>query len=231
MDMGRFLLFSLLTDLLLIESITMENCKFRPAKEIGQKVGQSAELQCGVSCSNKHVHYEWFVFKEHSHYHVNLTGAPLKYNLVGGSLHIKSVNNNDSGIYYCAAMWPRESTRNRQYVGEGTTLIVRGHGTRLVKYILLWLSFVLLSIYSIVILSLIIKKCGCNRSKSTKAEETDKTTSDKKAAKRRTQFRDVLEEMYSNRNTGRKKQSVGRDKVEAASTDFTDSNDDIYQNV
>lgn len=97
-----------------------------PAEETEQKIGQSAELTCSVVCSDMGIHYEWFVFKENSHHRVNLSGAPSKFSLVKGSLHVKSLNADDSGIYHCAAVWPGESMQGRQYVGPGLTLIVRG---------------------------------------------------------------------------------------------------------
>ncbi|XP_027141153.1 immunoglobulin superfamily member 6 isoform X2 [Larimichthys crocea] len=217
-DMERLFWFSLLLTYLPVTE-SMENadsCLSQPETVILQ-TGQSAFLPCTVSshCSANDWDYEWISFKESTCIRINLKN-PLKYSLEGASLHIRSLQANDSGIYYCAALNHGDSAHGTQHVGFGTTLVVRERFKIRTKHILLWLSFVLLAIYSLVILTLIIKKCGCR--KNAKTEKTKKTSTKK------TQFRDVLQEMYSKRNFERSKQTAGN-------TDNNSSSDDIYQNV
>nr|XP_020475499.1 immunoglobulin superfamily member 6 [Monopterus albus] len=223
-DMERLLWFSLLlTHLPVTES--MDKCLTQPDEVILGTTGNAAVLPCNVSssCPYQNLHYEWFVFKENSHSRLNLQSNPSKYSLHRGFLHVESLNANDSGIYYCAAVWPGKLGHGAQYVGLGTTLVVRGHDKPLLKHILLWLSFVLLAIYSLALVAFIIlKKYGWNMSTNRRMCKTDEQN---KSTKKR-KFHDVLQEMYS-------KQAVGRhcSHVEAASTEFNGSGDEIYQNV
>ncbi|XP_026180886.1 uncharacterized protein LOC113140955 [Mastacembelus armatus] len=213
-----FWLSLLLTHLAVTESMgSPENCLTQPVTTIWSSIGQAVVLPCKVSshCPDTYLHYQWFVFKQNYHFRLNLSSNPSKYSLEGGYLHIKSLDVNDSGIYYCAAVW---SAPNIQDVGLGTTLVVKGHVT--VKQSLLWLSFALLAMYSLAVVTLIIlKKHRCHRSKS--RMKTDKNNSTKKI-----QFRDVLQEMYRKQTADR-----SRYQTEAASTEFNSSGDDIYQNV
>ncbi|AWP18904.1 Hypothetical protein SMAX5B_021043 [Scophthalmus maximus] len=222
-DMRRLLWFSLmLTHLPVTESTgNAIGCITQPGEEIRQKTGQVAILPCNISsnCPARGWRYGWFVFKENSHLRLNLNN-PLKYRLDGASLHIKSLNTNDSGIYHCAAVWLEPPTSGLHHVGSGTALTVTGHIKTMARDILLWLSFVLLVIYSMAVVTLIIlKKSGCNR----RMCKTNKKCSTKK-----TSFRNVLQEMKN-----RRKHTAGQNssQVEAASTEVKSSVDGIYQNV
>ncbi|KAM6966249.1 uncharacterized protein LKV04_018740 [Tautogolabrus adspersus] len=137
-----------------------ESCSSQPTEEVWRNTGQNVVLWCNIKphCSTEGEHYEWFSFRERSHHRLNLQSHPLKYSLEGASLHIKSLHTNDSGIYHCAAGELGEPAQGKQYVALGTTLVVRGTSKVMVKIILLWLSFVLLAIYSLALLTLIIKK-------------------------------------------------------------------------
>ncbi|XP_041813793.1 immunoglobulin superfamily member 6 [Chelmon rostratus] len=223
-DMEWLFCFSLLLTYL----PATESCLSQPNKVIWRKTGQSAVLPCTVSsnCSSRYRQYEWFTFKDNFHFRIRLDNH-LKYTLDGASLRIKSLHTNDSGIYLCAAVSHGDPAPDAQHVGLGTTLVVREKVKIMVRNILLWLSFVLLAIYSLAIVTLIIKKYGCNMSICKRAPITDRDNSTKKK-----QFRDVLQEMYSKRNSERQKQTVSRNRpqVKAASTDLN-STDDIYQNV
>ncbi|AWP18906.1 Hypothetical protein SMAX5B_021043 [Scophthalmus maximus] len=160
-DMRRLLWFSLmLTHLPVTESTgNAIGCITQPGEEIRQKTGQVAILPCNISsnCPARGWRYGWFVFKENSHLRLNLNN-PLKYRLDGASLHIKSLNTNDSGIYHCAAVWLEPPTSGLHHVGSGTALTVTGHIKTMARDILLWLSFVLLVIYSMAVVTLIILK-------------------------------------------------------------------------
>ncbi|XP_045884930.1 uncharacterized protein si:ch211-139g16.8 isoform X1 [Micropterus dolomieu] len=193
-----------------------------------RKTGQNAVLPCTAStrCSPEDVNYEWFSFKQHSHVRLNLTDIQHKYSLDGSSLHIKSLHTNDSAIYYCAASCGGQAP-GREHVGSGTILRVREHVKIMVRRILLWLSFVLLAIYSSVLVTLLLKKYGC-KTVCRRKRKTVKNNSTKK-----TQFRDVLQELYSRRNLERSKQTANRKRsqAEAPSTEFNSQTDDVYQNV
>ncbi|XP_026215706.1 immunoglobulin superfamily member 6 [Anabas testudineus] len=219
----------LLIHLQVSESIGKENCLWQPASQAEEKAGQSAVLECTITaaCSENGMLFEWFVFKENNHHHhLDLSSNSYKFSLDKASLHINSLDVNDSGIYHCAAVWPGEPTQGRQYVGPGTTLIVRENFKPTELYIHLWIFFAICTIYSLTIVSLIVfKKSGCTQSICRENYKKNST----KNENRRTQFRDVLEEMYSKKNLKRQKQTAGPN--EAASADINSSNDDIYQNV
>ncbi|XP_039979654.1 immunoglobulin superfamily member 6 isoform X2 [Xiphias gladius] len=229
--MDRLFWFSLLFTHLprTVFSGIAEGCLIQPEKEIWRTTEQDAVLTCTVSshCPAGGWQYEWFVFKEHSHHHLNLSVSRSKYTLDGASLHISPLTVNDSGIYHCAAVHAGKPAKGAQHVGLGTTLAVTVRATP--QYILLYLSFILLVIYSITVLTLIIlKEYGCNMSFCRRMCKIDKTYSTKKI-----QFGDVLQEMTNKRNLKTHKQTVGRhhSQVKAASNDFNNSPDDIYQNV
>ncbi|XP_078126276.1 immunoglobulin superfamily member 6 isoform X1 [Sander vitreus] len=230
--MDRLFWFSLLlTYLPVTESMKKEeSCLLQPNKVIWRKTGQTAVVNCTISshCSARDLHYEWFTFKENIHLRLNLKSNSLKYSLDGASLNINSLDANDSGIYYCAAVSSGPPAAGAQHVGLGTTLVVREQIKTMARPILLWVSFVLLATYSLAVVTLILKKHGCNMSICRKKCETDKNNPTKKA-----QFHDVLQEMYSRRNLDKGKKTVGRNcsQAEAASTAFKSSTDDIYQNV
>ncbi|XP_042360918.1 uncharacterized protein si:ch211-139g16.8 isoform X1 [Plectropomus leopardus] len=229
-DMDRLFWCSLLlTFLPVIESVkNNDSCLFQPNRVIWKKTGHSAVLNCTVRSpySSKEWKYEWFAFKENSHLRLNLSDS-LKYSLESASLHIKSLNVKDSGIYHCAAVSSGDPGLDAQCVGTGTTLVVRDKS--LAMQVLLWLSFVLLAIYSLALVTLLLKKYGYNMSVCRRMCKSEK----KNSIKKRAQFRDVLQEMYRKRNLDRGKKNVSRDHshVEAASTEFKSSADDIYQNV
>ncbi|XP_029998291.1 uncharacterized protein LOC115425004 [Sphaeramia orbicularis] len=228
-EMDRLLWFYfLLIYLPVTESMDKTVCLSQP-KVVWRKTEQSAVLSCTVhsNCSDTGLQYRWFVFRKDTHSEVH--DSPPKCVLNGPTLHINSLDVTDSGIYHCAAVsLDREPEAGRQHIGLGTTLVVR-EKTK-VRHILLWLSFILMAIYSLVILALVIlKKYGYHRT----CIKMNKTSNVKTSSKRM-QFRDVLQELYSRRNSERNKQSARRNRPqtdEAASPKFNGSIDDIYQNV
>ncbi|XP_044036977.1 uncharacterized protein si:ch211-139g16.8 [Siniperca chuatsi] len=228
-DMDRlFVWFSLLLTYLPV----IESCISQHDEVIWQKTGQNAVLHCTLSsqCLAEDVRYEWFSFKENFHIRLNLLDNPLKYSLNGASLHISSVHDNDSGIYYCAASHGGHAS-GTEHVGSGTTLVVRDQDKIVVRNTVLWLSFVLLAIYSLVV-TFILKKYGCNMSISKRMRKTGKLSEQNNPTKKM-QFHEVLQEMYNRRNLERGKQTVSRNhsQTEAASTEVNSPTDDIYQNV
>ncbi|XP_034394615.1 immunoglobulin superfamily member 6 isoform X1 [Cyclopterus lumpus] len=229
--MDRMVWFSLLLSYLPVTENKQkdESCLSQPNGVMWQLSGESAVLKCSVNsdCSAKGLQYEWFAFRRNVHLRLRPSNESLKYSLDGASLHIKSLHVNDSGIYHCAAVSSGEPAPGAQHVGLGTTLVVREQFKTMVRHIL-WVSCVLLATYSLAILILMIKKYGCNMSVCGSVLNTNKKNSVK-----RTQFRDVLQEMYSKRNLGnsKKTESRNRSQAEAASTEFKNSTDDVYQNV
>ncbi|XP_035511392.1 immunoglobulin superfamily member 6 [Morone saxatilis] len=225
-DMHRLIWFSLLlTYLPVTASMEMtSSCLSQPNEAIWKKMGQSVVLPCTVmpNCRANDLEYEWCIFKEHSCFCLKLLDNH-KYSLDGSSLHIKSLDANDSGIYYCAAVLNGEPAQGKLHVGSGTTLVVKEKVNIMVRHILLWVFFVLLTIYSLAVVTLILKKYGCRRTTKTERSNSTKTT----------QFRDVLQEMYSKRNLQRSKRLVSRNRsqAEATRTGANSSNDDVYQNV
>ncbi|XP_033998586.1 immunoglobulin superfamily member 6 [Trematomus bernacchii] len=230
--MDRLFCFSLLLSYLPVTE-SMEGCLSQPNKMIWRKTGQTVFLKClSSNCLTKEgLQFEWFAFKENVHLPLNVSKNPHKYSLDKASLNIKSLHTNESGIYYCA-VFSGYTAKGTSYVALGTTLVVTEYISPLVRHILLWLSFALLAIYSLAIVTLILKKCGCKTSVCRKRGETDKTPGEKHSFKR-THFRDVLQEMYSKRNLekGIKAENKKPSQAEAPGTEFNGSTDDIYQNV
>ncbi|KAI9514748.1 hypothetical protein NQZ68_030938 [Dissostichus eleginoides] len=233
--MDRLFCFSLLLTYLPVTEST--ECLSQPNKMIWRKTGQNVFLKCSLSSNclaKKGLQFEWLAFKENVHLPLNVSKNPHKYSLDKASLIIKSLHTTESGIYYCAVFsgYKAPGTPGSTYVALGTTLVVTEYISPLVRHILLWLSFALLAIYSLAIVPLILKKCGCKTSVCRKRGETDKTPGEKHSFKR-THFRDVLQEMYSKRNLekGVKAENKKRSQAEAPSTEFNSSTDDIYQNV
>ncbi|XP_074553131.1 uncharacterized protein LOC141809830 [Halichoeres trimaculatus] len=221
--MEQPLLFTLLLfSLPVTESMRKdESCLSQPKRVIQKKSGQSVVLQCTKSshCLTQDPQFEWFCFRENSHLRLNLHSNPQKYSLEGASLRIESLHGNDSGIYHCAATSLPGRASGNQLVGLGTTLVVTEKANVMVRDILLWSSFVLLAIYSLALVTLIIKKHGCSMSVCRKMPKTLQSNSTKKR-----QFRDVLQEIHSRNSQQREKQA-------AESVDYNNSTDDIYQNV
>ncbi|XP_061568906.1 immunoglobulin superfamily member 6 [Cololabis saira] len=203
-----------------------ERCLTQPNYIIWHKTGQSAVLPCTIrsDCSAEVIRFEWFVFKESEHFRLHLDS---KYSLKGASLHINSLNVNDSGIYYCAAVTHSAGSCCKESVGLGTTLVVRGRVRIMMKHILMWSSLALLITYSLVIATLILKKHGCTMSGCRKT-----SNSTKNSLRKKTQFRDVLQELHRRGNLRKSKQTRGsRSQAEAAGGESNISTDCIYQNI
>ncbi|XP_057673013.1 immunoglobulin superfamily member 6 [Corythoichthys intestinalis] len=208
-----------------------QSCLTQPSQPIWREPGQEAEIQCSVhsDCSAEGLHYRWFVFQRKTHGLLDL-GPPNhhKYNLQGSTLQLMDLNPNDSGIYYCAATSPGKQTPGAQHVGMGTTLIVKEKMKFTVGHILLWLTFVVLAVYSLATVTLIVqKKYGFNICNCRWIYKSNKKSTDKRI------FRNVLQEMHHKREVKRNKQTAGRNpmSVEVTTTALDNGPDDIYQNV
>ncbi|XP_029945022.1 immunoglobulin superfamily member 6-like [Salarias fasciatus] len=227
-DMGRLLWLSLLLTHLRVTDCASKKgeCIHQPNREIWKKIGASVDLQCTVHCRAQKTQYEWFVFKENTHLRLSLPND--KYSLKGAALHIKSLHGNDSGIYHCAAFSSGGPGCCEHHVGPGETLIVSDKSATMVRYILLLLLFALLALYSLAVLTLIIKKYGCGTKECRKTEKSQKKKSSKK-----TQFRDVLQEMYRRGNLQKTKAAASGDEfqAEAAPNELDGSGEEIYQNI
>lgn len=112
-----------------------ESCLSQLPEIISRKVGSDADIPCEVrkGCPGQPWKYEWFSFKENSHIHLQLRENPGKYSLNGAYLHISSLQENDSGIYHCAAVSLVELGQGMRHVGPGTTLIVKGEREKSAK--------------------------------------------------------------------------------------------------
>ncbi|XP_068194029.1 immunoglobulin superfamily member 6 isoform X2 [Antennarius striatus] len=201
----------LLIDLTVTENMeTVDGC-LKQQNNMWGAPGQSATLRCDTRshCSNKSWSYEWIAVKEHHQFRIK---PSEKYKLNGAFLHISALNRNDSGIYFCAAVAEGFPAPGLQQVGFGTILTVKERFT-LMRIIRL-LAFILLSIYSVALVTLIVKKYGCRR-----IHKLDKNHSSKKK-----QFQHVLQEMYRRGNQEKPKQT-------ATNTNPISSSGDIYQNI
>lgn len=106
------------------------NCQLdihQPNRVIWQNRGQSASLPCHLNVNCSGFQFLWFVFKEDSHHQIDLETKPHKYSQDGARLTINSLNGNDSGIYHCAAVFPKlQPVPRAPEIGPGTKLAVRG---------------------------------------------------------------------------------------------------------
>ncbi|XP_015242543.1 PREDICTED: uncharacterized protein LOC107092532 [Cyprinodon variegatus] len=205
-----------------------DSCFSPSTKEIWKTAGQKAVLSCCVKPkkSPESLKFEWFFVKEGSH---QLLIRNAKYNRNGGSLEINSLNVSDTGIYLCAATKEGTGDCDLPFVCEGTTLIVEASVTAMVKKFLLWFSFTLLAIYCVSIVTLIVvRKQGFNLKFCKRTSKTETNS-----LKKKTQFRDVVQELHSRVNLSKRKPSTrgNNSQVEAASEDGIITTDDIYQNV
>ncbi|KAJ0001403.1 hypothetical protein NQD34_006423 [Periophthalmus magnuspinnatus] len=221
--MKQMLGFVLLFTYLSIAKSTVEEeaCLSQP-QIIYMKMERSVVIPCTITSDCFNLEYKWFVFKENWHFELK-TDQP-KYSLNGASLNIKFLNMSDSGIYYCAGISSHDPAT--QYIAEGTTLVVQEPVKIMVRHILLWLSCILLAIYSVAIVSLIIMKKHCCQ------QIRRKNTSTQRTLTKRVQFHDVLQELY--RRRGLKTTQIATTKTlhnEVANAESNSSHDDIYQNV
>ncbi|XP_056870352.1 immunoglobulin superfamily member 6 isoform X1 [Takifugu flavidus] len=190
-------------------------CLSQEPRIIWRKAGNKVVLSCTVNpeCHTQPWKYEWFLFKENSHILLKPGENSDKYKLDGASLQISALHTNDSGIYHCAAALRGKPRRGMQHVGPGTTLVVKEGNKTMATNNYLWVVFTLLTVYSLAMVTLIVKKYGCR-----KIHQIDKHNSIKKI-----QFRDVLQEMHRKKFREPHKQN--------SKSPQTEEDDDVYQNV
>ncbi|XP_051905519.1 uncharacterized protein si:ch211-139g16.8 isoform X1 [Hippocampus zosterae] len=208
-----------------------DGCLLQPRSVIWRELGQDAVIQCSVrpNCLSERLHYRWFAFERRSHGRLNLAHNHHKYILHGATLQIMSLNANDSGIYFCAATSWGEPAPGAQHVGLGTTLVVKEKTKLMVGHVLLWLTFVVLALYSSATVTLIIqKKYGLNIFNCRQISKSDTKNTNKSRI-----FRDVLQEMHHRRDVKRSKQTSKRNPapLEVTAAELNRAPDDIYQNV
>ncbi|XP_061829453.1 uncharacterized protein [Nerophis lumbriciformis] len=213
----------------------LQSCLSQASDVISRAIGQDAEIWCRVhpNCSTKGLHHQWFAFKRDSHFPLYPDKQPHKYSLQGATLQIMSLHANDSGIYYCGSTLSHGEPQPRtQHVGLGTILVVKEKSKLMLGHVLLWLTFVLLVIYSLATLTLVIqKKYGLNIWNCRRLYKSDKQ---KSSTSKTRIFRDVLQEMHHRRDLKRSKRSSRRNPAprETTSAEFNNlAPDDIYQNV
>ncbi|XP_052392226.1 immunoglobulin superfamily member 6 isoform X2 [Carassius gibelio] len=140
---------------------TVSGCKVdvqQSPELIREKRDQSVSIPCSVSvssCPNSQPHISWYVFRNDSHYQLDLKANSLKYTQEQHGLKISSLSEPDSGVYLCAAALLDVAHYGAQAIGQGTTLKVSETGLNVSQALLLTL-LVLLIVYSLLVLVIII---------------------------------------------------------------------------
>ncbi|XP_056306487.1 uncharacterized protein si:ch211-139g16.8 [Danio aesculapii] len=156
--MNFFLLFTIIIIFLTFNSANECKVDVQQSKRLIRKTEQqSVSIPCFVntSCLNLKPQISWFVFKKDSHDQINLSSQPLKFTLNQGDLTIQSLSKADCGVYYCAAALLGHTNEGAQAIGKGTTLKVSEQGFT-TGQVLLFALLVLLSVYSLLILGILI---------------------------------------------------------------------------
>ncbi|KAL0993163.1 hypothetical protein UPYG_G00104070 [Umbra pygmaea] len=199
--------------------------------DMWQLYGQKASLPCDITSNpNNPINVLWFVFKKDSHHLVDLVNQPKKYELEKHNLNIYSLHANDSGVYHCAAFLTDLACSGAQTIGSGTTLLVREMGMQTAWHVS-WVLFVLLTLYSLAVLFLMIrKKTGHNLT----VDRGTKSSGNKKNATHRIQFGAVVQELYSktkSRKLSKQSDDSGPTQKKVKSPRSHHPDEDIYQNL
>ncbi|XP_066499101.1 uncharacterized protein si:ch211-139g16.8 [Hoplias malabaricus] len=207
----------------------------QPEKQILGTENQSVSITCQFnisSCSSSLQEVLWYVFTHNSHHQLDPKENSGKYKLEENRLHINSLSTSDEGVYYCAVTLNGLGKDGSQAFGNGTTVSLQGHviQTKHVGYTVLLALMVLLTIYSLIILTLIIcVKTG----RSTLFRKERSRRQIKSDLSNRAHFGVVVQELYNKRNLRSKKK-----KSRYASHDIKFENpqphaeiEDIYQNL
>ncbi|XP_077069921.1 uncharacterized protein LOC143722398 isoform X2 [Siphateles boraxobius] len=128
----------------------------QPTMLMRKREQQSVSIPCSVNISCGLTHeISWYVFRKDFHYKIDLSSQPLKYKQEHHDLKISSLSKADCGVYYCAAALLTETHSGAQAIGQGTTLKVSEMGLNVPQTLLLTL-LVLLSVYSLLVLGILI---------------------------------------------------------------------------
>ncbi|XP_028670026.1 immunoglobulin superfamily member 6 [Erpetoichthys calabaricus] len=222
------LLHQLLLALLPIAAAAAQECSLAVEQEAFIETYERVNtviLPCNFKVSNCHSDPQvlWFYFHENSHGRVKMDSKKHVMSGTGHSymLTISSVTQNDSGVYYCAVLYPAETTKLSRAVGNGTILAVRETAAFVLpqaKRLLIILT-VLLVLYSTgIIVLLVLQKVSLKKARKLPFPQ------DQNSTKRTKRFQAVLQELYYRRHSGKIKM--------AEMDDPTSSNDpEIYQNI
>ncbi|KAG7335021.1 hypothetical protein KOW79_001617 [Hemibagrus wyckioides] len=215
-------------------SVSMCTLKVTQPQEILHgRFNQSVYIPCHVnmSCHLKIAEeVQWYVFTTKSYHQLDINNHPMRYRLEGRGLHISLLSHNDDGVYYCAASYKDLANSGAQDIGSGTTLTVKDNDYSTGQVLLLTLV-VLLSLYSLIILTLFIcVKTG--RIKLLKGRQSQ--SQGKGDSTRRVHFGAVVQELYSKRNLRRNKKNSSTEVAQENKVENPRPNkrrEDIYQNL
>ncbi|XP_062841128.1 uncharacterized protein si:ch211-139g16.8 [Trichomycterus rosablanca] len=204
----------------------------QPEEHIYGRINESVSIDCLVKwldCADNEHQVFWYVFNSDSHHQLNTESQPHKYSVDNKMLQIKSLSHSDDGVYYCATEKTNHTTTfGMQAFGKGTTLMVTDNHFSTSQVLLLTLV-VLLSIYSLIILSLIICiKMGRATSFIKKRTSKRQVKSD---SNKSVHFGAVVQELCSKRNLHRNKKPSSNDVSQENKLKSPDGKDDIYQNL
>ncbi|KAK3552844.1 hypothetical protein QTP86_022539 [Hemibagrus guttatus] len=175
------------------------------------------------------VEVQWYVFRKDSYHQLDINNQPARYRLEGTGLHISLLSKHDDGVYYCAASYKGLANSGAQDIGSGTTLTVKDNDYSTWQVLLLTLV-VLLSLYSLTILTLFI----CMKTGRVKLFQGRQRQSQGKGDSTRVHFGAVVQELYSKRNLRRNKKNTSTEVAQENKVENPQPHtrtDDIYQNM
>ncbi|MCI4385147.1 hypothetical protein PGIGA_G00046930 [Pangasianodon gigas] len=203
----------------------------QPQERLHGRFNQTVLIYCHVNTSCKmQKEVQWYVFKKDSSYQLDINNRPTKYTLQDADLQISWLSHSDDGVYHCAVSDRGSTDSGAQAIGTGTTLTLKENDYNAGEVLLITLV-VLLSLYSLIILTLFICiKTGhamlLKRRQSQSQAKGDST--------RRVHFGAVLQELYGKRNLRRNKKNTSTDVSQENKVEEPQSHtvkEDIYQNL
>ncbi|XDV13672.1 hypothetical protein PO909_002039 [Leuciscus waleckii] len=202
----------------------------QPTMLMREKEQQSVSIPCSVNVSCQLIpQISWYVFRKDFHYQIDLSGQPQKYQLEHHDLEISSLSKADCGVYYCAAALLTMVHSRAQAIGQGTTLKVSERGLNVPQTLLLTL-LVLLSVYSLLVLGILI--CIKTGQFDSVFKRRWTKTNKKEDSARQVIFSGVVQELCKRNLSGDKFQAryeVAQDKSKGLQT--INHSEDVYQNL
>ncbi|XP_056089942.1 uncharacterized protein si:ch211-139g16.8 [Rhinichthys klamathensis goyatoka] len=201
----------------------------KPTMLMRRKERQSVSIPCSVNTSScqQTPEISWYVFRKDFHYQIDLSSQQLKYKLEHHDLKISSLSKADCGVYYCAAALLAGTHSGAQAIGQGTTLKVSERGLNVPQTLLLTL-LVLLSVYSLLVLGILI--CIKTGQFNSVVKRRWSKTNKKEDSASQVIFSGVVQELCKRNLSGDKFQArykVSQDK----SKGLQNHCEDIYQNL